>query len=227
MPFPYKPSYDNNSKFSHHRYSSTRSAGARKHNTPYKYASRTWYVPRALPEYKTVDTLVNLACDDAGALALLNGLQLGLDFSNRIGRQITMCSIEFNGLHFVTPATGVDQQVRTIVFIDKQTNGAAPVITDLLVSSSPNSLRNLNGRSRFVIMMDKRICLSASAEDTSQVNFKFYKRISVPAIYNAGNAGTVADIVSGSVYVITMSNIPAGVTAGSMSGRVRIRYTDQ
>ena len=53
-------------------------------------------------------------------------------------------------------------------------------------------------------------------------------KLNLPTKYNSSNAGTVADISSGSIYAITWSN---GATTGTGAGfsdemYYRIRYTD-
>ena len=44
--------------------------------------------------------------------------------------------------------------------------------------------------------------------------------------YNAGVAGTIADIATNSLYLITIGQQNAGLTAGITLGTCRIRYTD-
>jgi len=74
--------------------------------------------------------------------------------------------------------------------------------------------------------MDKKFQLNASGESGSERMFKFYRRLAHPVTFNSGDAGTVADITTGSLYLIYIGSIAAGATAGSIVGHCRIRYSD-
>ena len=55
---------------------------------------------------------------------------------------------------------------------------------------------------------------------------KWYRRLNHPVTFNAGDAGTVADITTGSLYFLVVGSEAAGATAGTVSGRVRVRFDD-
>lgn len=194
--------------------------------------SRMAYQPRAFQqgEWKYVDTVVSQAADSTGAMTLLNGLVPGTGASQRIGMKVALRSIEFKGQVRVTAATGADQIQRYIVLLDRQANGAAPAaLTDFLNGAGVYySLRNLANRRRFKAIHDRMFSLNATGEPDSQRCWKFYIKFRKPITveFNAGNAGTVADIVTNSLYFISLGQAPAGATAGSILGYCRLRYTD-
>lgn len=176
-----------------------------------------------------MDTLVSQVADSTGAMTLLNGLQPGTGASQRIGMKVAIRSLEFKGQVRVTAATGVDQIQRYIILLDRQANGAAPAaLTDFLTGGVYYSLRNLANRRRFKAIHDRMFSLNASGEPDSQRCWKFYIKFRKPIIveFNAGNAGTVADIVTNSLYLMSLGQAPAGATAGSILGYCRLRYTD-
>lgn len=177
-------------------------------------------------EFKAIDVSPSLACDSGTAVQLLNGCARGDDINERVGRQITMKSIQIKFNTKVTTSTGVDQRHRIVIVYDKQTNAAAAAWTDVFVSADTMALRNLENRSRFVILYDKMITLNASAESGSSALRSIYLRCNLPVTFNSGDAGTVADIVTGSLYLMVIGSEGAGATAGSMYGRSRIRYVD-
>jgi len=168
--------------------------------------------------------------DGATCLSLINGIARGDDFSERVGRTVTVKSIQLKCELMVTVSTGVDQVVRIMIVYDKQANAAAPTIAQILHSSAdysrPLQFRNLENRQRFVILGDVTKTLNASAESGSKSFWKFYKKCSLPETFNSGDAGTVADIVTGSIYVITLGSMPTGNTAATLRGFSRVRYID-
>lgn len=177
-------------------------------------------------ELKSVDTTVNAAADMTTAVQLLNGIPRGDEISQRNGRQVTLKSIEMRLKSRSTAGTGVDQQHRVLIVYDRQTNAAAAAVTDVLASANVLYPRNLENRRRFRILFDRIIQLNASGEPNSEKIIKWYRRLNHPVTFNAGNMGTVADITTGSLYIMVIGTEAAGATAGTVSGRVRVRYDD-
>lgn len=143
--------------------------------------------------------------------------------------KIAIRSIEIRGYSYVTAATGSDQIHRWFLLCDRQANAAAPtLLTDYINPQTVNGLRALTQRKRFKIMLDKCYCLNASAEPGSFRNFHIYLKLRRPMVieYNSADNGTVADIVSNSLYFVTLGSNNAGVAAGSCLFTVRVRYTD-
>lgn len=96
-------------------------------------------------------------------MTLLNGVQVGAAFYNRIGSKMEMKSLHIRG-SLQNAATDADCFLRMIVFYDRQPNAAAPVITDLIQSRDQTGAAattavseiNLDNRDRFVIIRDKQ-----------------------------------------------------------------------
>lgn len=196
-----------------------------------RYTAPTRYTPRmtSAGEWKYLDTAATYAVDSTGSLALLNGLTPGTGATERIGQKITIRSLEYRGYNYVTPTDGTDQLQRIILVLDRQANASALTIAGVLQSANVYSPRNLQNRKRFKILYDKTFNLNASAEAGSRRFTKFYMKLRRPIItdYNTGNAGTVADIVTNSLYLINLGTNPAGATAGGSISWIRMRYTDQ
>lgn len=183
--------------------------------------------PAAPGEFKSVDTTVNISADTTGGVQLLNGLARGDDIGSRVGREVVLKSIELRATGRVTDTTGTDQTQRILVVYDRQANAAAPAIADVLAAANVLYPRNLENRRRFKILFDRSYTLNASGEAGSQKHMKWYRRLDHPVVFNSGNAGTVADITSGSLYAMVLGNNAPGVTAGTVSGRVRVRFLDR
>lgn len=177
-------------------------------------------------ELKAVDVTSSLAADTTGALALMNGLVPGTGFSQRVGRQVQFVSLECNFLSKVTDGTGEDQYHRVLIVQDKQPNAGALTITDVLNSVSTASFPNLVNQKRFRILLDRRIYLNDDSEPGSGRVWAWSTPINIVTQYNDGNAGTVADIATNSLYFISIGSEAAGATAGTELCASRLRFVD-
>lgn len=187
-------------------------------------------------EKKFLDTTQNGAfpgTTGGAVLTLLNGMAPGTSQITRIGSRIDVKSVQFKCLFSSgTSATGVTP-FRVKIVYDKETNGVALQATDVLVSDDIDALNNLSQAGRFITLLDKTwdpipaINATGAAGFQSQLLEGFCK-CSLPVKYNAGTAGTVADISSGSIYALCYTN---GATIGGAGlndeMQFRIRFTDQ
>ncbi len=135
---------------------------------------------------------------------LLNGSQTGDGVSNRTGISIKLerCDLRFI---LTNNATAVTTFTRVMVIRDKQPNGAIFAIGDLLVATTPVSPYSDFNQARFVVMYDEVFALSTAGPANAS-------RVVAPSgcnfhvVYNSGNAGTVADINTNSLYLISFSD---------------------
>lgn len=180
-------------------------------------------------EWKFLDTVINdQNVNTTPVLTLLNGLVPGNSASQRIGMKVQIKSLQMHLSNYVISGSGIDQIHRMWIVIDRQANGLAPTLAQIMTQADTMGLRNLENRRRFKIVMDKSFLLNATGEPGSSKLWKVYMKFKRPIVveYNSGVAGTVADIVSNSLYFIQVGTSAAGVTAGKVIGNIRIRYLD-
>ncbi len=151
------------------------------------------------------------------ALVLLNGLSLGDTASTRTGQSIKMDRLDFR-FQLAVNATSIVNFVRVLVILDKQTNAAAPTAADLLVASTPLSPYTFGSQNRFVCLYDEVFALSTYGPGALTIASSLGANQHV--IYNTGNTGTVADIVSNSLYMMHLSDQVANPPALSYYSRV-------
>lgn len=191
------------------------------------------------PELKASDQTINgtTAVNTTGAFTLLNGLVPGTGLNQRVGRKLLVKYINFRGVcgpdsAFAGGNTSVGQQHRYIIFADRDSNGAAPTLAQLLDSAAPWSQYNLDNRGRFKILADwthefPGIAASAAGQPSNGVqSFDVKIPCTLSTLYNAGTAGTVADIQSNAIYLFAIGSAPSGITDGQYFATVRIRYFD-
>lgn len=185
----------------------------------------------AKTELKYVDKAVDLvSLNSTGDLVLVNGIAAGSGASEHVGREVTMRSVQINLRAQATAATGVAQIVRFLLVYDRQPNGAAPAITDILTSTTVTAPRNLDNRKRFKILWDE-VCpladrITATESGVQHVYLRFYRRLRHPIEFNATTSATVTAITTGSMYFVGIGTEASGNTDADCVGTCRIRYAD-
>lgn len=204
----------------------------RRKTTSRGYIPRNW----TKAEWKYLDVTINQDINTTATYTLLNGLAPGTAANQRVGQKVTIRSLELRLKLTTTAATGVNQVCRYLLLLDRQANGAAPAaVTDFLVGQSTTAPRQLANRKRFKLIRDNTFPMggvlngagTGSAEPSDRYE-KDYVKFKRPLIveYNAGVAGTIADIASNSLFFVTFGTEVAGNTDVGCTGYIRIRYTD-
>lgn len=210
--------------------------------------------PRAREEVKATDTVnangqvVVKTLNGTGSITAINLIQAGSSFFNRVGRRVLMKSLYFQGI--VVP-TGVAAAAgdfgRVLVVYDRQTNGANPVIADILQSTDQSGTNttgafsnlNLNNRERFVILMDERLWLPQTfatgsemvvTESAQKTQFNIKRYINLKGLLTHFKADSspsvIGDISTGGLFLVTLGGEPSGSEGFAIDCGWRLRYTD-
>lgn len=173
---------------------------------------------------------------------LLNGCVAGSQNFNRIGRKIEMRSLQIRGIVQAATAmtSGADQFVRMLVVYDKQSNGASPTWANVVqsqditgtTSSKATDMVNLDNRDRFIILRDKTFIIPYQSTTATQAvagcptvhHVDEFLKMNMETVFNAGTAGTVGDITTGSLHVFFCNQISGGQVA--FVGSFRTRFVD-
>lgn len=206
-------------------------------------------------DFLTAGTVYNALAATSAAPTLGNPVE-GSSFYNRIGRRIRMKSLQITGT--IRPSNGnaaavPDQFGRLLVIYDRQPNGALPSLADIITNydeagttgSTAHAGINLNNRSRFVVLRDRRFYLPplgingatpaaqqgvtmVPTDDTSFLFREFIKLGGLETQYKASTAtGPIGDISTGSLIIATVSTADANATsAWRFTGNVRLRFED-
>lgn len=187
-------------------------------------------------ELKFIDQTLNLdPISSTGNVATLALVVQGVDEEERIGRKITFQSIQWNYrllldgvLELATPRDG--EEVRCIIFVDKQANGIGVMVDDILATTQFDSFTNLHNEERFDIIYDVTHTLNYTgltwnANGFSQSDVRIDTQISlnvnVPIEYS-GAAGVLSNVRSNNLKVLLISASNRGV----LRSKFRFRYTD-
>lgn len=188
------------------------------------------------PEVKFIDTTVNANASDAGGVVLVNACIEGTDAINRIGRKIELTSVEYDLLwsnSLTNLGTAADyptasDTLRVSLVYDRQPNGAAAAYTD--VYSAPASIvapfahRNINNLDRFEVLATDLVVISAGGPNAEKIHR--YIKTKHDVRFNAGNAGTIADIQSGSLFIMFIDQNTNTFLESTLVGSCRVRFHD-
>jgi len=179
------------------------------------------------PEFKVVDTAISELdlCIGTPVTSCVNLLAEGTGVGERVGRRVTLKSIQIRMESKSKDGTGLDQIHRYMLVYDKQTNGLLPATNLVLDAATIQSMRNLNYRSRFQILMDKQIVCNKHDESGSHVAWEYYRRLNHFTTFNA-TGGAIGQISTGSLFLLMFGSRGTGNDAGAAIGSVRVRYTD-
>lgn len=165
----------------------------------------------------------------------LNNIPQGTGESQRIGRKCNLKSVEWR-YNLQLPATdgvavaAAGDNIRLIMYIDKQANGGVATVANILEIADDNSFYNLTNQNRFVILMDKNhdlnyITLAGAAANVSQSNvihkYQFRKLCNIPVEFD-GTDGTINEIRSNNLGLLLISS----TGTGRIFSRIRVRYND-
>lgn len=157
------------------------------------------------------------------AAQLLTTIDQGPGDNQRVGRKARLTSFMINTTAQLAATSTLGGSVRYKIVYDKQSSGAAPAITDILVSDSFYSLNNIDNGQRFITLMDWTEDISAS--NSFCVSNAKYRKLNLPiAFISTGSA--IADISSGAIYLFASSSGTIGVAQPTFSYYSRVRYTD-
>lgn len=194
-------------------------------------------------EKKVIDqNIANYNFVNTGVFELLNGCIPGSQNYNRIGRKISLRSLQIRGeIHANTVSTvAQDTSVRMVIVYDRQSNGAAPSLSNVIQSqditgansSTVFDMINLDNRDRFKIIRDMFFSMSfqngvatqaVTGQPTLQCISEYIKLNNAETIYNAGTAGTIGDIQTGALYILFLSS----ASGYEFTGSFRVRFEDK
>lgn len=143
------------------------------------------------------------AASTTPTFVLLNGVQQGDTTVLRTGSSVKCDGIDIAYTVYIG-AVALATQLRVLVVMDKQADAAIFSIAQLLNTTDVRSPLVPENQKRFSILHDESIMLSAAGPN----NLIKKARLGVNAHieYNLGNAGTVADINTNSIYLVYFSN---------------------
>lgn len=154
-------------------------------------------------------------------IALMNGLTTGTSAVTRIGQSVKCSGIECRFYGTLNAAATVPEIVRLVIFIDKECDTTAPTPLNIF-TNSVISPRVDGYMDQYRVLYDSVFVMSPTGTETWVSDFIANQQWHVS--YNTGNAGTIADIVTNSLYFMFVSNAAANFS--TINYNLRFIYID-
>lgn len=180
------------------------------------FAEKKWIDVSGVPTFTTTTSAT-----------LLNGLALGSDYFNRDGHNYVNSKIHLRAHLLVagTDGTTVADTISAAVVFDRQSNGAAPIWSNVFqntdnggaLTTSPMSQNNKENSDRFLVLYRKTWNMPAfvqtagvpgavAPQDPSQNwEISLHKSINLPTRCQ-GDTAVIGSILSGSIYFLTLGS---------------------
>jgi len=190
-------------------------------------------------ELKFHDVDINDAVVAAGGTIAANTvhvIQQGVTEKQRIGRKCTIRSInwrfnislpEVDALATPNPS----DTIRVILYLDKQANGAAAGVQDILEFDDFQSFNNLANKSRFRTLMDRTYDMNyttlssdgagVSSSASYEINDTLFKKVNLPIEFDS-TTGAIGEIKSNNIAVLLVGK--NGVAG--FASKMRLRFSD-
>lgn len=158
---------------------------------------------------------------------LINGMAIGGGATQRVGRRVTFTKlisrVSFYAATAIPPTE--DTKIRILVFLDKQSNGATPTITQVLATDNFTSPMNLDNRDRFVVLADV-ITKDSVGINNQATELYFTRKFNIETTFNVNNNGDVGDIATGSIFFSICGSNVLFSTGISSNNYHRLRFVD-
>lgn len=204
------------------------------------------------PEVKAVDVTAAanfLSFASGAAVILLNGLILGSDRHNRIGRKVQISKLNTRLSLFQSGGSTIkEQDLLMMLVLDRDCEAALPTLDQIIQTTNKNgtpvtqilSQPNLNSTQRFQILRKKIISLRPTFgaaiapavmpnnfQDDS-INWEWNVPMNVVTQFNSGNTGLVTDIENNALYLIYTTSLTSGTVTDFPSFQLssRVRFYD-
>lgn len=191
--------------------------------------SRAYFGSKSTGFVDLASTTYNM--DTTGSITLLATIPQGASVNSRIGKKITLTSIQMRGNAY-SGTTTLTAEGAVLIVYDRRPTGTLPAITDILVSASSRAFNNDDNAGRFKILRryDNNFIgnTNTAGQSTSKTMYDMddYIKLNKPAVFKSVGTGVIGDIEQGALYLVTVGTNVAGTTAPILSAGFRVRFKD-
>jgi len=168
----------------------------------------------------------------AAQLLLCNAVDDGTLATQRVGRRITMTSLEYRFAGAMATATTGSSPIRLTIVYDRQPNGVLPTAVQAFAADSIYTQMNLNNSKRFKVLVDELIPGIGTAGPQTFIikGFRDFtgkgRKPGLPAEFQSSN-GDITDITTGAIVAFVWQ-IGGLLTASPVDLLwTRVRFTDK
>lgn len=156
--------------------------------------------------------------------SLLNGIAQGNTEVTRVGRKVQLKSLDLHYTVGMQPTSTGGGCLRFKVIYDKQSNVAHPTIAELFAADDFGSKNNLANSDRFITIID-HITDPIGVGTNYSTSGRIYKKLGLDTMFT-GTGGLIANITTGSMYVVVSQNGFINTTAPIAEFDTRVKFID-
>lgn len=167
----------------------------------------------------------NISATGTLAQAALFNINQGNTDATRTGNQIKVTRLKIR----FTFASSVEDRIRIILLWDRQPNGAAAVIADVMAGTTYNAGFNKNnvvghGGSRFTIVSDvtRTIQPFITATETTQQHIQTFTKSAKKTVTYGANGAAITDMATNNLFWVLFSSSGTG----DLVGTLEVQYKD-
>lgn len=187
-----------------------------------------------MQEFKFFDTNLAFTFDSTGEVPATGQLCLipqGVTQSQRVGRRCKIHSIQLR-LHYSYDAGTTTYPPILYLYLvqDRQTNGAAAAVTDVLTSATMSiAMINMANSARFriikriVIKMTPQAGIFSTPLDSTAFH-DYYKKCSIPLDFSS-TTGAITELKTNNLFLLAGGNATTDDLV-ALSGTCRLRFSD-
>lgn len=187
-------------------------------------------------ERKFFDTNLAFNIDTTGeipATGQLNLIPQGVTATTRVGRQCQIKSIQVRATVQYVPGADTVGSAQVWIYLvqDRQANGAAAAVTDVLTSDDFNiAMINLANSERFRVIRRWAITLQAGAGvqgafGRDHKTIDEYIRVNTPVEFSS-TTGAITELKSNNYFLMAGTSAAATDDEVAVAGTCRLRFTD-
>lgn len=169
-------------------------------------------------EKKYYDVTQNVNVSTAGAVYWLSGMSQGTAGNTRLGNSIKCFSILERVQAYIN-ATAPSTLLRVLMFVDQETRGATPAVTDVLQTSSTYSPMNMSNSKRFKVIQDQILQLDQNGIQV--VNRKRFIRYNGHVKWDTTGSSAIANAEEGHLFLLLISDQATLTPAVNLTTRLR------
>jgi len=190
--------------------------------------------PKVNQELGYFDTNLSAGlCDTTGSVTTINSIANGTSQTQRIGKKITMKSVQIRG-HLNNGSAATWNLASVLIVYDRRPGTTQAVLTDIFKTPATSlQLNNDSGAGRFKIVARWDQILSGipgTTTGTTQSSICFDKFVKLTSarnvVYKAVGTGASGDFEEGELLLCCLGNNTTGTGAASLNCNIRVRFWD-
>lgn len=170
-------------------------------------------------EKKYYDLSTTGAASSSGVVQWLSGLAQGAAGNQRLGNSIKCHALTFRFQAAINAATTGGAFIRCMIFIDRETRGTTPAVTDVLAQSITVSPLNMSNTKRFHILYDNIRALDQNGVQTINVKKHFIYKGHVK--WDTTGSSVIANAEEGQIFCLILSDQATNTVPYTLYSRLR------